>query len=89
MTAGAAGVRAWNGAERIDLPALPAHPRDVTGAGDALIAGTLFGLTGGLPLFDAVSLGLAAAAITVESSHTVEPELTAELMYARLAANRS
>jgi pseudouridine kinase len=61
----------------------------VTGAGDALVAGTLFGLTGGLALFEAVPLGLAAAAITVESPHTVAPELTAELMYARLAANRS
>jgi pseudouridine kinase len=89
VTAGPLGVAAWNWPERIDLRALPAHPRDVTGAGDALIAGTLFGLTGGLTLFDAVPLGLAAAAITVESPHTVAPELTAELMYARLAANRS
>jgi pseudouridine-5'-phosphate glycosidase len=36
-----------------------------------------------------VSLGLAAAAITVESTHTVAPHLTSELVYARLAANRS
>jgi pseudouridine-5'-phosphate glycosidase len=36
-----------------------------------------------------ISLGLAAAAITVESTQTVAPHLTSELVYARLAAYRS
>lgn len=89
ITAGAAGVSAWANGEVRDVAALPADTRDVTGAGDALIAGTLFGITAGRPFFDAVSLGLAAAAITVESAHTVAPQLTSELVYARLAANRS
>jgi pseudouridine kinase len=89
VTAGVTGVTAWVEREQVHLGALTAQARNVTGAGDALIAGTLFGLTGGLALFEAVPLGLAAAAITVESPHTVAPELTAELMYARLAANRS
>lgn len=88
ITGGAAGVTAWSRDEVHTLPALPAMPRDVTGAGDALIAGTLFGITAGRGFFDAVALGLAAAAITVESAHTVAPHLTAELVYARLAANR-
>jgi pseudouridine kinase len=89
ITAGAAGVSVWANGEVRDVAALPADTRDVTGAGDALIAGTLFGITAGRPFFDAVSLGLAAAAITVESAHTVAPHLTSELVYARLAANRS
>ncbi len=88
LTAGARGVLAWMGAESRTMTALPAKPRDVTGAGDALIAGTLFGLTGGRGFFDAVQFGVAAAAITVESANTVAPQLTAELVYARLAANR-
>jgi pseudouridine kinase len=89
ITRGAAGVTAWCDAEILQLPAFPATPRDVTGAGDALIAGTLFGISGGLGFFEAVEFGLAAAAIAVESVHTAAPDLTSELVYARLAANRS
>jgi pseudouridine kinase len=83
VTAGAAGVAAWlNGEVRV-MPARPAKVRDVTGAGDALIAGTLFGITGGTPgFFRAVQLGLAAAQITVESGSTTAAHLTAELLYA-------
>jgi pseudouridine kinase len=88
VTAGAAGIAVWDGDDVRQLPILPAEPKDVTGAGDALIAGTLFGVTGGRTLAEAALLGLAAAAITVESGATVAENLTAELLYARLAANR-
>jgi pseudouridine kinase len=83
VTAGAAGVAAWLKEEVRTIPARPATVRDVTGAGDAMIAGTLFGITGGVPgFFRAVQLGLAAAAITVESGSTTAPHLTADLLYA-------
>jgi pseudouridine kinase len=78
MTLGADGLVAWVASERRTMPALPATPRDVTGAGDALIAGTIFGLTDGLALFEAAKLGLAAAAITLEVPDSVNPQLTAE-----------
>ena len=65
------------------LPSLPAAPRDVTGAGDALISGTIHGLSQGLELCAAARLGLAAAAITVESAGASAAELTAEALYAR------
>jgi pseudouridine kinase len=83
VTAGAAGVAAWLNGEVRAIPARPATVRDVTGAGDALIAGTLYGITGGVPgFFRAVQLGLKAAAITVESGSTTAPHLTAELLHA-------
>jgi pseudouridine kinase len=83
VTAGAAGVAAWLNGEVRAMPARPAAVRDVTGAGDALIAGTLFGITGGIPgFFRAIHLGLAAAAITLESGSTTAPHLTADLLYA-------
>ncbi|NNG04420.1 MAG: hypothetical protein HKM95_10010, partial [Inquilinus sp.] len=50
---------------QIEMPALPARPRDVTGAGDALIAGTLFGIAGGRSPRGSVALGLAAAALAI------------------------
>jgi pseudouridine kinase len=89
VTQGAAGIAAWVGDTVRPMPILPANPRNVTGAGDALIAGTLFGITAGLTLFDAAPLGLAAAAITVESGATVADNLTVELLHARLAAHRA
>ncbi len=88
VTAGAAGVAAWLDGDVRVMPARAAKVRDVTGAGDALIAGTLFGITGGVPgFFRAVQLGLAAAAITVESGSTTAPHLTADLLYAAQAGS--
>jgi pseudouridine kinase len=59
---------------------------DATGAGDALIATTLRGLIRGQKLSDAVRLGSIAAAMTVESSFSVRPDLTLALLETRLHA---
>lgn len=84
ITLGAGGLVAWVASTTRTMPALPAQPLDVTGAGDALIAATLFGLTEGLDLFDAAKLGLAAAAITVESASSVSSELCSASLQLRL-----
>ena len=91
VTAGAAGVAAWLKQEVRAMPAHPATARNVTGAGDALIAGTLFGITGGAHrgnsgFFGAVQLGLEAAKITVESGSTTAPDLNADRLYAAEAS---
>ena len=86
-TSGARGAAAWCEGEVRPFPPIRASARDVTGAGDALIAGTLYRWTEGGDFFDAVRFGMAAAAITVESPHTVAPHLTAELVYERLVTN--
>jgi pseudouridine kinase len=57
---------------------------DVTGAGDALIAGTLAGLVAGLSLVDAVKRGAVLAAITVEVAGSVHPDLSLGMLDARL-----
>ncbi|GHG22673.1 carbohydrate kinase [Deinococcus indicus] len=67
-----------------ELPALPAEVRDVTGAGDAMLAAFLAGLASGLPPAEAARHGHAAAAITVESDHAVSPTLTPAAIQARL-----
>jgi len=87
LTAGATGIAAWSAGAIESMPALPAEPRDVTGAGDALVAATLFGIVRGQSLPSAARLGLAAAAITVESRESAAPELTPELLAQRLAAH--
>jgi pseudouridine kinase len=80
LTRGAAGLVVVQGAlDNVDgvrveeIPAVPAVPVDVTGAGDALIAGTLAALIGGASLPDAARAGAERAARTVESPHSVLP----------------
>ncbi|GGR54022.1 carbohydrate kinase [Deinococcus seoulensis] len=67
-----------------ELAALPADVRDVTGAGDAMLAAFLAALASGLPPAEAARHGHAAAAITVESDHAVSPTLTPAAIQARL-----
>jgi pseudouridine kinase len=59
------------------VPAIPATTVDVTGAGDAAVAGTLFGLLRGEPLPMAARYGQAAAALTVACERSVNPRLSA------------
>ena len=63
--------------------------RDVTGAGDALIAGTLYRLLAGAPLVEAAATGARLAALTVASEATVLPGLTAEMLAAVPRARRN
>jgi pseudouridine kinase len=58
---------------------------DATGAGDALIAAALVALLNGYPLTEAVRLGTAAAALTVESTASVRPDLSFALLEATLS----
>ncbi|MGP1396515.1 MAG: carbohydrate kinase family protein [Inquilinaceae bacterium] len=65
------------------LPAAPATVTEVTGAGDALAAGTLFGLVTGLAMMPSVRLGLATAAFAVEVMESVNPALHPDAVLAR------
>ncbi len=85
LTRAAAGVLLADAAGERELPAVPARPVDVTGAGDALVAGTLAGLLAGRHLDDAARLGILVAALTVESEHSVRPDLSPEVVAAERA----
>jgi pseudouridine kinase len=82
LTRGAQGLVA-GGDPAVELPALHARCIDVTGAGDALVAGTLYGLCRNADLPEAARLGLAAAAITVECEGATDPRLCPEALDAR------
>ena len=62
------------------IPADPAHVQDVTGAGDAMLAAFAHALLGGHSPAAAARHGHAAAALTLDSAHTVRPDLTAHLL---------
>ena len=53
------------------MPPPAEHPRDVTGAGDALAGATIAALMQGSSFRDAVLHGMAAAAATVETEDSV------------------
>ena len=68
VTEGAQGVRAWHGAEEIQLPAITARSAvDHTGCGDALRAGLALGLAQGAALADALRIGVLCATYNLES----------------------
>jgi pseudouridine kinase len=58
------------------VPPFPAALSDVTGGGDAALAGTIFGMLDQQPLTEAARWGQAAAALTVSVPETVNPTLS-------------
>ena len=67
ITRGAEGADVWQGDWCTRVPCHPAHPLDLTGAGDSVCGGTLAGLMEGLHPVQAVQLGAAVAAETIEA----------------------
>lgn len=68
---GARGLRLVRDGVASELSAVESRPRNVTGAGDALTAGTLFALHNGEPLEAALQNGLQLAARAVASPASV------------------
>jgi len=62
------------------LAAPPAEVRDVTGAGDAMLAAFAHALLTGSEPVEAARYGHAAAALTVAAAATVRPDLTSRLI---------
>jgi pseudouridine kinase len=69
------------------LSAPPTEVRDVTGAGDAMLAAFVHALLRGTDPVDAARFGHAAAALTVASAATVRPDLTSRLIEDALNEN--
>ncbi len=79
LTLGAAGSVLYSpGQPPRSTPAPAASVQNVTGAGDALVAGLCAALVRGLSLPEAVRLGHACAALTVQSDQTVSADLSWE-----------
>jgi pseudouridine kinase len=66
------------------MQSVPASPIDVTGAGDGMIAGTLYRVLAGEPLSDAAAVGALLAAITTETRATVHPDLSPRFLSERM-----
>ena len=66
------------------VPAIRTEILDPTGAGDALTATVLFALINGIPLDDAIRLGVSAASLTLRHIGSVLPDLSLEKLYDHL-----
>lgn len=80
VTLGKDGVLLANAAGISLFPALPAKAVDVTGAGDAFVAGFAYGVMQGFAIEAAVNAGLTTAKLTVEAAETVCTYLSSTLL---------
>ncbi len=76
VTAGAGGACGCENGAVFHASSLKAAVADVTGAGDSLIAATLWRLSLGESLADALPWGVLSAGLTVESEKSVRPDLS-------------
>lgn len=87
---GPRGAVASTGREAVEVPPSVATPiADVTGAGDAAVAGLVLGLTGGLDIAEAARLGQAAAAVKLMSGDSVSSQLTRDRLTQIAERNRT
>lgn len=84
MTMGAGGVHIGDESGIRHIASVPAQPVDITGAGDALISGTLYCLLDRKELPDAVRTGTLLATLTTESDASVHPDLSAHFLEVNL-----
>jgi pseudouridine kinase len=82
---GRRGMFVSDGAAARIVSALPAQVVEVTGAGDAAVAGTLYGLLRGQALAAAARYGQAAAALTLACEQSVNPALSEQAIRRCLA----
>lgn len=80
VSLGAAGIAICGEGEEALVPAVPAATVDITGAGDAMVAGTLHALAAGAGFAEAAAMGALLGALTVETPGTVRADLGPEML---------
>jgi pseudouridine kinase len=80
LTGGGSGYVVASAAGLETLKPVAANPVDITGAGDAMIAGTLYRLLSGQPVREASRTGALLATLTTESAFSVRPDLSPDLL---------
>jgi pseudouridine kinase len=78
VTSGADGVCFAGDGEVIALPAAPVQVVDISGAGDALIAGTLYGRLMNYDAVTSLRIGLKAAGMSVAGDESSSPDLSVD-----------
>ncbi|MCY1665169.1 carbohydrate kinase [Rhizobium sp. SL86] len=84
VTMGSRGMAVTSGRDAVHVPSVEAAPVDMTGAGDAMIAGTLHRLLAGDSTIEAASTGALLGALTTETAASVHAELSPHFLQANL-----
>lgn len=66
------------------IPANYTRMVDSTGTGDAVTSAIIFGMVNDLPAIESIRLGAAAASLTLQTSETVVPDLSLDMLYDHL-----
>jgi pseudouridine kinase len=87
MTLGEDGIYVDDGTPGRFIPAIPARKvTDVTGAGDALVAGYAYAMIAG-EHYEPALWGLAAASLTLETEESIAPNLSRQSVLERIESN--
>lgn len=84
ISMGADGVYAAEGNEDLWLPNLPGNMVNTTGCGDAFMGALVWAYLEGLDLRQSALAGLAAGSIAMESSQTINPNMSEENLRIRM-----
>ena len=84
VTMGARGIAVAGTDGTQTFPAVHARPVDITGAGDAMIAGTLHSILSGEDIYTAARTGALLGTLTTESAASVHTELSERFLQAHM-----
>lgn len=85
MSMGADGMYAATAETQLWLPNIPGEMVNTTGCGDSAMAALVWAWMKGLSLEETVRAGLAAGSITMESSETINPAMSATALQLRMS----
>ena len=85
MSMGADGMYAATAEEQLWLPNIPGTMVNTTGCGDSAMAALVWAWMNGLSMEETVRAGLAAGSITMESSETINPAMSATALKLRMS----
>ena len=84
ISLGGDGVYAAMDQERVQLPTIPGNMVNTTGCGDAFMAALVWAYLEGSDLERTAKAGLAAGSIAMESTETINPNMSAEALKERM-----
>lgn len=84
ITLGSEGVVFRSSTESLRLPGLRRQVTDPMGAGDAFIAGFLYGFLKKLPLLKALEIGQFTSALTLDTPYNVHPKLSLDYIHSSI-----
>ena len=84
ISMGADGVYGATHTESMLLPNRPVNLVNTTGCGDAFMAALVWAYLEGTNLEDTLSAGLAASSIAIETTETINPNMSAQLLRERM-----